>query len=278
MTLLVLAAILSSGAWNFPGARSKPASPPATLSTPPPLTKREQAIQYKLAAEAALREAERLSAAALALPRREGHEPPPPATISPTATLPSIDSSVTIDRSATSESSQAIIGDGGGGGAAFGSSPGDGDSEEDVELSTSYDTGDVGDLDEMLSDASMRVVWAELGLPEKQYPLPLLLEPEGAEAVCSEVFGLDTFVVRSVEISSCGVLFRGSLRRDAPRVSRVVQQRLADRPLLSSQLRFFLIADPTPVSAAKLEVRAAPGSMRHPTIACHTSGTTRTLT
>ena len=136
-----------------------------------------------------------------------------------------------------------------------------------------------------MEEASLRVVWAELGLgPQDAYPL----EPISADAIdslCNTVFGLDSFSVRQVEPTPCGVIFRGSLRVrvvrapaavaailpgvngplicspdslefvahagfvsqcDSAKASNLIQKRISSNPMLASRLRLFLLADPLP--------------------------------
>ena len=102
-------------------------------------------------------------------------------------------------------------------------------------------------MDEIIEEASSRAIWAELGLPFKDYPLPPLLDdvpPEAVSTLTSSVFGIDSFAVSSIESTQCGVLFRGNLRRDAAVVSATVQARLRQAPELASKLRLFLLSDP----------------------------------
>lgn len=116
---------------------------------------------------------------------------------------------------------------------------------EAVELSSEQAT------ELMMEEASSRVVWSELGLgPQEAFPIAPLAT-ETIDGLRERVFGLDSFAVRQVETTPCGVLFRGSLRQSDPaKVSALVQRRLQSDAVLAPQLRLFLLADPLPADRA----------------------------
>jgi len=113
-----------------------------------------------------------------------------------------------------------------------------------AELSEEASSETVSEM--MMEEASLRVVWAELGLgPQEAFPLDPIGD-DAVDALRERVFGTDAFCVRRVETTPCGVLFRGSLRADASKVSALVQSRLAADPTLAAQTRLFLLSDPLP--------------------------------
>lgn len=94
-------------------------------------------------------------------------------------------------------------------------------------------------------DEVYRASWSDLGLPMSSFPLADEALPSGDElqALCDEVFGLDSFVVSEVDALPLGLVFRGSLRKaSVSSVSALVQSRLAASAYADKVMLFLLPA------------------------------------